>query len=129
MPRIGSSGATGQSEPKASAAPDLRRLPDIQPRAARSGPRFAAHGPVGSGGWLESHGYQLDGDRRVALEADGDRGRGLVLVGVDGALEGAIVVTDLLRAGAESLSLEPKFVDGVRQEREIKGKERKGKAA
>ena len=61
---------------------------------------------VGSGGWLESHGYQLDGDRRVALEADGDRGRGLVLVGVDGALEGAIVVTDLLRAGAESLSLE-----------------------
>jgi hypothetical protein len=50
MPRIGSSGATGQSDPKASGAPLFSRLADIQPRAARSGPRLMAHGSVGSGG-------------------------------------------------------------------------------
>ena len=62
---------------------------------------------VGSDGWLESHGYAIDGNGGVSgLGGDGDAGRGLVLVGVDGALEGVIVVTDPLRAGAESLSLE-----------------------
>ncbi len=61
---------------------------------------------VGSDGWLESHGYALDGDRGPVFGGDGDTGRGLVLVGVDGALEGAIFVTDPLRAGAESLALE-----------------------
>ena len=61
---------------------------------------------VGSDGWLESHGYALDGDRGPALSRAGDVGRGIVLVGVDGALEGAIVVTDPLRAGAESLAAE-----------------------
>ncbi|HTK24008.1 MAG TPA: heavy metal translocating P-type ATPase [Gaiella sp.] len=61
---------------------------------------------VGSDGWLESHGYALDGDRSPLFGGDGDTGRGLVLVGVDGALEGAIVVTDPLRVGAESLALE-----------------------
>jgi heavy metal translocating P-type ATPase len=61
---------------------------------------------VGSDGWLESHGYALDGDRGPLFGGDGDTGRGLVLVGVDGALEGAIVVTDPLRVGAESLALE-----------------------
>jgi heavy metal translocating P-type ATPase len=61
---------------------------------------------VGSDGWLESHGYALDGDRGPALSRVGDVGRGIVLVGVDGALEGAIVVTDPLRAGAESLAVE-----------------------
>jgi heavy metal translocating P-type ATPase len=61
---------------------------------------------VGSDGWLESHGYALDGDRSPLFGGDGDTGRGLVLVGVDGALEGAIVVKDPLRVGAESLALE-----------------------
>ena len=61
---------------------------------------------VGSDGWLESHGYALDGDRAQALSRAGDVGRGIVLVGVDGALAGAIVVTDPLRAGAESLAAE-----------------------
>ena len=61
---------------------------------------------VGSDGWLESHGYALDGDRGQALSRAGDVGRGIVLVGVDGALAGAIVVTDPLRAGAESLAAE-----------------------
>jgi len=61
---------------------------------------------VGSGGWLENHGYALDGDRRLAFGGNADTGRGLVLVGVDGALEGAIVVTDPLRTGAESLVAE-----------------------
>ena len=61
---------------------------------------------VGSDGWLESHGYALDGDRGQALSRAGDVGRGIVLVGVDGALAGAIVVTDPLRAGAEALAAE-----------------------
>ena len=61
---------------------------------------------VGSDGWLESHGYALDGDPGQALSRAGDVGRGIVLVGVDGALAGAIVVTDPLRAGAESLAAE-----------------------
>src|SRR6187551_1325885 len=35
---------------------------------------------VGSDGWLESHGYALDGDRSPLFGGDGDTGRGLVLV-------------------------------------------------
>jgi heavy metal translocating P-type ATPase len=60
---------------------------------------------VGSVGWLESRGYDLDGADGRAL-ADAGVGRGTVLVGVDGRLEGAIVVSDLLRGGAESLAAE-----------------------
>ena len=58
---------------------------------------------VGSAGWLETRGYALDG---VSALADQDGGRGTVLVGVDGRLEGAIVVRDPLRGGAESLAAE-----------------------
>jgi heavy metal translocating P-type ATPase len=62
---------------------------------------------VGSDGWLESHGYVLDGARGGSpLDGGADTDGGVVLVGVDGGLEGAIVVTDPLRAGAESLSRE-----------------------
>jgi heavy metal translocating P-type ATPase len=60
---------------------------------------------VGSLGWLERRGYALDGADGRAL-ADAGGGRGLVLVGVDGRLEGAIVVSDPLRGGAESLASE-----------------------
>jgi heavy metal translocating P-type ATPase len=60
---------------------------------------------VGSLGWLERRGYALDGAEGRAL-ADAGGGRGLVLVGVDGRLEGAIVVSDPLRGGAESLAAE-----------------------
>ena len=60
---------------------------------------------VGSVGWLESRGYAVDGADGRAL-ADAGGGRGLVLVGVDGRLEGAVVVSDRLRGGAESLAAE-----------------------
>jgi len=60
---------------------------------------------VGSLAWLERRGYALDGAEGRAL-ADAGGGRGLVLVGVDGRLEGAIVVSDPLRGGAESLAAE-----------------------
>ena len=60
---------------------------------------------VGSLGWLERRGYALDGAEGRAL-ADAGGGRGLVLVGVDGRLEGAIVISDPLRGGAESLAAE-----------------------
>jgi heavy metal translocating P-type ATPase len=60
---------------------------------------------VGSLAWLERRGYALDGAEGRALAGAGG-GRGLVLVGVDGRLEGAIVVSDPLRGGAESLAAE-----------------------
>jgi heavy metal translocating P-type ATPase len=60
---------------------------------------------VGSDGWLESRGYALEGaDGQALADTGGDRG--MVLVGVDGRLEGAIVVDDPLRGGAESLAAE-----------------------
>jgi heavy metal translocating P-type ATPase len=60
---------------------------------------------VGSAGWLERRGYGLDGASAQALSAN-DGGRGVILVGVDGRLEAAIVVRDPLRGGAESLAAE-----------------------
>ncbi len=66
---------------------------------------------VGSAGWLESRGYALDSASGLA---DNDAGRGTVLVGVDGRLEGAIVVRDPLRGGAESLAAELRSL-GVRR--------------
>jgi heavy metal translocating P-type ATPase len=59
---------------------------------------------VGSAGWLESHGY--DGVRaRVRALDDGDgAGRAKVLVGVDGSLEGVLVMADHLRPGAETIA-------------------------
>ncbi len=61
---------------------------------------------VGSGAWLELHGY--DGARARARDLDdGDApGRARVLVGVDGRLEGVIVMADHLRPGAETLALD-----------------------
>jgi heavy metal translocating P-type ATPase len=67
---------------------------------------------VGSLGWLVRRGYTVDGVEGQALADAG--GRGLVLVGVDGRLEGAIVVSDPLRAGAESLAGELRAL-GVRR--------------
>jgi P-type E1-E2 ATPase len=59
---------------------------------------------VGSSGWLESHGY--DGVRADARALDGGDapGRARVLVGVDGRLEGVIVMADHLRPGAETIA-------------------------
>jgi heavy metal translocating P-type ATPase len=59
---------------------------------------------VGSHGWLERHGYCVDGSS--ALDGAADGGRATVLVGVDGVLEGAIVLTDQLRPGAERIAEE-----------------------
>jgi heavy metal translocating P-type ATPase len=59
---------------------------------------------VGSSAWLESHGYRGVRERDSGLD-DGDGvGRAKVLVGVDGALEGVIVMGDRLRPGAERLA-------------------------
>jgi heavy metal translocating P-type ATPase len=58
---------------------------------------------VGSSAWLEEHGY---GGARAEARAldDGDApGRARVLVGVDGRLEGVIVMADHLRPGAETI--------------------------
>ncbi len=61
---------------------------------------------VGSSGWLEGHGY--DGVRAEARALDDGygAGRAKVLVGVDGALEGVIVMADHLRPGAERIAPE-----------------------
>jgi heavy metal translocating P-type ATPase len=58
---------------------------------------------VGASGWLESQGF--GGARAKAAALDGGSGsrRGTVLVGVEGRLEGAIVVADQLRPGAEAI--------------------------
>lgn len=61
---------------------------------------------VGSTGWLESHGY--DGVRAEAQALDDSHGpgRAKVLVGVDGELQGVIVMADSLRPGAELIASE-----------------------
>jgi P-type E1-E2 ATPase len=59
---------------------------------------------VGSDDWLVDQGYAIEGDRAKTLDREAGAGRGTVLVGVDGRLQGAIVVTDPLRTGAESLA-------------------------
>jgi heavy metal translocating P-type ATPase len=61
---------------------------------------------VGSSGWLEDRGY--DGVRSEARALD-DRqgaGRAKILVGVDGELQGVIVMADHLRPGAERIAAE-----------------------
>jgi heavy metal-(Cd/Co/Hg/Pb/Zn)-translocating P-type ATPase len=80
-------------------------------RLAASLDQLSAHVVAGhrvavvSAGGLERRGYGLDGASAQALSAN-DGGRGVILVGVDGRLEAAIVVRDPLRGGAESLAAE-----------------------
>jgi heavy metal translocating P-type ATPase len=59
---------------------------------------------VGSSGWLESQGYTGVRRRARALDTGDGAGRAKVLVGVDGRLEGVIVMADHLRPGAEKLA-------------------------
>jgi heavy metal translocating P-type ATPase len=58
---------------------------------------------VGSTGWLASRGYTGTGRYELAPGNGDADGVGHVLVGVDGALEGVIVVGEELRPGAETL--------------------------
>jgi heavy metal translocating P-type ATPase len=62
---------------------------------------------VGSGGWLQTHGYDADG-RTATLDRELGVGRATILVGVDGQLAGAIVVADKLRRGAEGIARDPR---------------------
>ena len=66
------------------------------------------HVAVGSSAWLRTRGYE--GAEAAARGLDGslDAGRTRILVGVDGALVGAVVMGDRLREDARSL------VDGLR---------------
>jgi heavy metal translocating P-type ATPase len=62
---------------------------------------------VGSAGWLDELGY--DGVRAqadAALDGEDGVGRARILVGVDGALEGVIVMADHLRPGADRIAEE-----------------------
>ena len=59
---------------------------------------------VGSTGWLETHGYQAVRAHARSLDDDHGAGRAKILVGVDGALEGVIVMADHLRPGAELIA-------------------------
>ena len=61
---------------------------------------------VGSTGWLEAQGY--DGARAEARAMDDGHGAGRakILVGVDGRLQGVIVMADHLRPGAETIARE-----------------------
>ena len=59
---------------------------------------------VGSGGWLEAHGYDGVLAHQAALDDGYGAGRARILVGVDGDLEGVIVMADHLRPGAELIA-------------------------
>jgi len=59
---------------------------------------------VGSGAWLEAHGHEGARERARELDDGGAAGRARVLVGVDGRLEGVIVMADHLRPGAETIA-------------------------
>ena len=62
---------------------------------------------VGSTGWLEDRGY--DGIRAradAALDGGDGTGRAKILVGVDGELQGVIVMADHLRPGADRIAAE-----------------------
>ena len=61
---------------------------------------------VGSIGWLESYGYDGVRGRAKALDDGYGAGRAKILVGVDGRLEGVIVMADQLRQGAERIAYE-----------------------
>ena len=72
--------------------------------AGRVGGRRVA---VGSTGWLEDRGY--DGVRALAeaaLDGGDGAGRAKILVGVDGELQGVIVMADHLRPGADRIAAE-----------------------
>ena len=58
---------------------------------------------VGSSAWLESHGYAGAAAHARTLDDGDGTGRAKVLVGVDGALAGAIVMADHLRPDAAEL--------------------------
>jgi len=59
---------------------------------------------VGSGAWLEAHGHEGARERARELDDGGAAGRARVLVGVDGRLEGVIVMADHLRPGADTIA-------------------------
>ncbi len=62
---------------------------------------------VGSTGWLQERGY--DGVRAqadTALDGRDGAGRAKILVGIDGELEGVIVMADHLRPGADRIAAE-----------------------
>jgi heavy metal translocating P-type ATPase len=59
---------------------------------------------VGSSGWLESRGYDGVVTRLRALEDGDGAGKAKVLVGVEGRLEGVLVMADHLRPGAETIA-------------------------
>ena len=62
---------------------------------------------VGSTGWLEDRGYDGIRARADAALDDGDgAGRAKILVGVDGELQGVIVMADHLRPGADRIAAE-----------------------
>ncbi len=59
---------------------------------------------VGSTAWLESNGYSGVSDRDRELDESDGAGRAKVHVGVDGVLQGVIVMGDRLRPGSETLA-------------------------
>jgi len=61
---------------------------------------------VGASNWLEAHGYRGIRASARALDDEYGAGRAKVLVGVDGELQGVIVMADQLRPGAESVAAE-----------------------
>lgn len=62
------------------------------------------HVAVGSSGWLAAQGIAGVGERSRGEDGADGAGRAEVLVAVDGALEGVVVMGDRLRPGAESLA-------------------------
>jgi heavy metal translocating P-type ATPase len=60
---------------------------------------------VGSTGWLEEQGYDaVRAHSDAALGEENGAGRARILVGVDGVLEGVIVMADHLRPGADRIA-------------------------
>ena len=62
------------------------------------------HVAVGASNWLEHHGYEGARAQARALDDGRGAGRAKVLVGVDGELQGVIVMADRLRPGAENVA-------------------------
>ena len=58
---------------------------------------------VGSSGWLRERGYAGAEEAASALDTNHDLGKAKILVGVDGALAGAVVMGDSLREDAREL--------------------------
>ncbi len=81
------------------------------PSETRETPGQGIHGivdgrrvAVGSGAWLEQLGYEGARHASRALDGSGSVGRAKVVVGVDGALTGVIVMADHIRPEASSLA-------------------------